>query len=438
MSERQEPRDDLAATPRARAKQKDWFGDFRRRVLEEGEPYVIANAVTPHEIFHAMDVPVVSTPWYSAVIAAKRLSPHYFGLMDRLGYHDRLPRYMSLPFLTTLDGDPARAPYGGLPRPAMMVERLRGDYAQRIFEQWAKALGAPAFMLDSTALTALKPRWWEMGWDRWEELYGTDRLDFQTDQLEALVRFAEVTIGRPFNHAAFARQMEAVNAVGALVAEARDLVAKARPCPVSLPEQLTNVMAATWHRGSQWAIDHMRSYLDELKDRVAGGTGVCADERVRLLWLNNGLWHDTGFYRAFEASHGAVFVWSMYTNFLADGYRKAIHGDPMRALAARHISMNEQLHLPPWMADWIVHQARDFGAHGAVMLVPVGDRLSAYGTKLAIMALERAGIPVLEIRASMVDARSWDRARMTATVADFIETRIDRAKGPEGGTAWAS
>jgi hypothetical protein len=72
------------------------------------------------------------------------------------------------------------------------------------------------------------------------------------------------------------------------------------------------------------------------------------------------------------------------------------------------------------------------------MLVPVGDRLSAYGTKLAIMALERAGIPVLEIRASMVDARSWDRARMTATVADFIETRIDRAKGPEGGTAWAS
>jgi benzoyl-CoA reductase subunit B len=421
-----QPREDLAATGRARQRQKEWFTGFRRRVLEDGEPYVIANAVAPHEIFHAMDVPVVSTPWYAAVIAAKRLSPHYFDLMDRLGYHDRLPRYTSLPFLTTLDDDPARAPYGGLPRPAMLLERLRGDSAQRVFEQWAKALGAPAFLLDATALTHLRPRWWDMGYDRWEDLYESHRLDFQVDQLEALIRFAEVTIGRPFRHAEFVRQMHAINAVGTLVAEARDLVARARPCPVSLPEQLTNVMAATWHRGSEWAIAHMRAYVDELRARVERGQGVCRDERVRLLWLNNGLWHDTGFYRAFEESHGAVFVWSMYTNFLADGYRKGFTDDPLRALAARHVSMNEQLHLPPWMADWIVHQARDFGAHGAVMLVPIGDRLSGFGTKLATAALERAGIPVLELRASMVDARGWDAPAMTRRVADFIETRITR------------
>ena len=63
----------LAVTAAARQNQKDWFQGFRARVLDEGEPYVIASAVSPHEIFHTMDVPVVSIPWYSAVISAKQL-----------------------------------------------------------------------------------------------------------------------------------------------------------------------------------------------------------------------------------------------------------------------------------------------------------------------------------------------------------------------------
>ena len=86
--------------------------------------------------------------------------------------------------------------------------------------------------------------------------------------------------------------------------------------------------------------------------------------------------------------------------------------------------MNELLHLPPWMSDWIIHQARDFGAHGAVMLVPIGDRLAAYGNKFASLALERAGIPVLQLSASAVDARLWDHDKMTRLVEEFIEQRI--------------
>jgi hypothetical protein len=414
----------LAATARAQARQKQWFAGFRSAVLERGEPYVIADAVAPHEIFHAMDIPVVSIPWYSAVIAAKRLSPHYFDLLDRLGYHDGLPRYGSLPFATTLENDPARAPYGGLPRPMLLLDRARGDYGQRIAEQWARALGAPNFVLDCSAATTLAPDWAGRGQRDWESLYQTHRLDFQVEQLSGLIRVAETLSHRTFDQLEFTRLMHRVNEAGELVAEIRDLIARTTPAPVPLTEQLTNIMAATWHRGSQWAIDHLRSYRDEVQARAEQGIGACAHERIRLLWLNNGLWFNTGFYRAFEAKYGAVFVWSMYSNFLSDGYRKYFTDDPLRALAARHISMNEQLHLPPWMAEWIITQARDFGAHGAVMLVPVGDRMSGYGTRFARLALERAGIPVLELQASMVDARLWDDAEMTARVGRFIEERI--------------
>jgi len=414
----------LAATDKARQNQKNWFLDFRRRVLEEGESYVIASAVSPHEIFHTMDVPVVSIPWYSAVISAKQLSPYYFSMMDDLGYHDGLPRYNTLPYFSTLDDDPDRAPYGGLPKPALILERLRSDYAQRVAEQWADAYGCETFVLDSPALTELVPNWFEHNQHDWERVYGTERLDFQVRQLEQLIRAGEQATGKTFVEGTFEQEMHRINELGELIAETRDILARSRPLVVPLSEQLTNVMACTWQRGSQWAVDHARAYRDEVAARAETGRGICANEKIRLLWLNNGLWFNTAFYRYFEEQYGAVFVWSMYSNFLSDGYRRYFESDPLRALAARHISMNEQLHLPPWMAQWILKQAEDFGAQGAVMLTPVNDRMSSLGTRFCKLALEKAGVPVLEIRASAVDARMWDDEAMRAFVGRFIEERI--------------
>jgi len=415
----------LEATRRAGERQRDWFASFRRRVMESGEPYVIAGAVAPHEIFHAMDVPVVATPLYSAVIAAKQLSPQYFGLMDQLGYHAHLPRYESLPLMSTLANDPATAPYGGLPKPALLLDRLRGESAQRIYGQWSKAFGGvPVFSLDNSSQTHLDPDWFRHNQYDWERLYESHRIDFQVAQLKDLIRIGEMVTHRSFDHSKFVEQMHRINAAGEIVAEVRNLLAETRPCPVPLTEQLSNVMTATWHRGSQWAVDHLNLYRSEVQRLVNHGTAVCRDERVRLLWGGNGLWFNTSFYRAFEAKYGAVFVWSMYTNFFSDGYRKYFSDDPLRALAARHVTMNELLHLPPWMSDWIIDQARAFGAHGAVMLVPIGDRLAAYGNKFASLALERAGIPVLQLSASAVDASLWDNDEMTRLVEEFIEQRI--------------
>ena len=423
------PQDKMAATLAAQAHQKETQARFRTEVIEGGGDYVIADAVTPHEIFHTLDIPVISLAWYSAVIAAKRLSPYYFDLMDRLGYHDGLPRYGSLPFMTTLDADPDRAPYGGLPKPMLILERLRGDVGQKIGEQWARAFGgAPLVALDSSSVSELRPDWFKRSQHDWEELYETPRLDFQVEQLRNLIAVTETLSHRTLDMAEFRAVMHRVNRAGELVDKAKQIIACTRPAPVSLPEQLTNIMAATWSRGSQWSIDHLQAYCDELEDRAAKGVAACPNERLRLLWVNNGLWFNTGFYREFEQKYGAVFVWSMYSNFFSDGYRKYFgeDEDPLRALAARHISMNEQLHLPGWMAEWIIQQARDYQCDAAVMLVPVGDRMASFGTRLCAMALEQAGIPVLTLTASMVDARLWDNDAMIAKVGQFLEDRVIR------------
>jgi benzoyl-CoA reductase subunit B len=191
-----------------------------------------------------------------------------------------------------------------------------------------------------------------------------------------------------------------------------------------MTEQISNVMATQWVRGSEWALAHARAFHDEVRHRVESGVSACPGERARLMWVGAGLWHDTDFYTAFEASHGAVFVWSMYLAFGPDGYIRYGLDDPMAALASRTASFNEYLHNPPWAAEWIVHPARDHRIDGALVLRPHSMKPAATGRLFIERALENAGIPVLPIEGDVVDSRKWDPASARATVRSFLETRV--------------
>ena len=202
------------------------------------------------------------------------------------------------------------------------------------------------------------------------------------------------------------------------------MIAQAPQCPERIGEQITNVKATQWHRGSEWALNHARAFRDEVRARVQAGMAACPGERKRLMWVGAGLWHNTGFYSAFEASHGAAFVWSMYLPFGPDWYIRYGLDDPMRALASRVVTMNEVLHNAPYAPAWIVEEAKKNRIDGAVVLMPKGSRPSASGTLFITAALEKAGVPTLLIEADMVDPRGWDGAAVEQRMVQFIEERL--------------
>lgn len=111
----------------------------------------------------------------------------------------------------------------------------------------------------------------------------------------------------------------------------------------------------------------------------------------------------------------------MYLPFAGDGYIRYPLNDPLRVLASRFVSMNEQSHMPPWMSEWLVEEAKRNRIDGALMLTPKNCKHSGGGTLFAKKALEKAGIQTIDIWADMVDAREWDNERITALVCDFIE-----------------
>lgn len=215
--------------------------------------------------------------------------------------------------------------------------------------------------------------------------------------------------------------MQAIDRQERIFEDIAAMIADAPKVPVPISEQMPNVMIPQWHRGSGWALSHAAAFRDEVAARIRDGAFVRDDERIRMMWIGAGLWFDTTFYQAFEESHGAVFAWSMYLPFAADGYIRSDRGDPMRTLAARVSAMNEQLHQPPCINEWLVHQARSFRIDVALMLVPQHDRFSGYGSLFAKRALEEAGVRVVEIRSDMVDPRDWDREAVTARVAAVLD-----------------
>lgn len=420
-TESQRSRKDLSCTADAQAYQKAFGLDLKRRVIENGEPFAIVQADTPHEIFHAMDIPIVTNQWWSAYISAKRLSTRYVEVLSEAGYPQNSCKYCSLGLGCTLDNDPKTAPWGGLPTPTVLVARMTCDCIQQVFSLWGEALDAPFYPLEAPGWTKKIPNWWELAPKQWEDVYQSDRLDLMVEEMSGLIDLLEKKTDRRFDENKFKQLMERINEQEEILGECAELAVETVPCPVSIVDQMPNVMIPQWHRGSEWALSHVKKFRDELKQRVEEKAAVCDNEKIRMMWIGAGLWHDSSFYQELEKQFGAVFVWSMYLPFANYAYPRYQLDEPLRALASRIAGMNEVLHLPPWMSEWMSHEAKRAKIDAVMMLMPEGARLSQSGSLFTKKAFEAAGIPVIDIWADMVDGTQWDRDKMLDYVSGILK-----------------
>ena len=415
----------LRATAEAARYQKEWFRGIRACV-EAGEPFAYLNADVPMEVLRAMDIPYVVNQWWAAICGAKQMTTRYYGLLREAGYRDDLCSYCATALAESFDPDDrVDGPWGGLPSPTLAVTRLTCDCQGKIFELFADQHGADLYLMENTAPRRLPPNWWELDQERWEELYDPDRLDLAVEELKGLIRFLEEKTGRTFELDRMRDVMLRVNEQERWYRMARDLIAQARPAPVTVVDTINAVMQAQWHRGTEWAAEHARGLYEEIRELAENGESRQDRRQYRLMWLGRGLWHDFAFYQNFEEKYNACFVWSMYLAMGADAYiREHVEEDPLRALAARYIGMEDFLHCPPWNAQWFLKEARSNAIDGVVYMVPENCMQAVEGSSFILKTLEDAGIPVLVFRADPVDARKWNRENMTRLVEDFIESRV--------------
>jgi hypothetical protein len=396
--------------------QRGWFAGLRDAVAA-GSPFAVVNANAPQEILRALDVPFVVNQWWASIVAAKQQTRRYRDLLRGRGYPTDVEAYSAQGVAAALDVDATEAPWGGLPRPDFVQAVLSSDATPGIFDAWAAETAARPFLYERTVdpRPDLSVRWWDELPDRWDEALEPERLDLLVAELRAVIAAVEAAPGRRFSHDRFAEVMTLVNEQEDWYRRTRDLIARTVPAPVGIVDTMPATMVPQWHRGTPWARDAARAFHDEVAARVAAGAGAVADERVRLMWVGRGLWSDTAFYQRWEDSHGAVFVWSMYLALAADGYiRRFDRGrDPLRALAARFLTMGDELRMPSWAGPWHVHEARSHGIDGAVAL--------ADADPFVLRALAAAGVPVLELGVDNFAVDADTAAALEARITAFVE-----------------
>ena len=298
-----------------------------------------------------------------------------------------------------------------------MLAELSGDAAGKVFELWEQLEHITFYALERSSLVEAPHRWWELVPHRWEEAFGTARLDLLQGEITDLIAFLERQTGRVLHRERLEEVMGLVNEQAEWNRRTRDLLASARPLPVSINDIIPSVMIPQWHRGTEWGRDAARSLYEDCADLVSRGTQPEGEQRLRLMWVGRGLWYDLDLYRRVQQSHQAVFVWSMYLAIAADGYVR--YGpDPLRALAARFVGLTDQLYTPPWSSEWYVKEAKAHSVDAVVHLVAEDVPGSYFVTR----ALREAGIPVLEIRANNADPRRGGAGYVQEAVGAFLDT----------------
>lgn len=412
------PGDRLTSARAALRHQKEWFAGIQSHAAAGGA-IALVNADTPHELLRAFDIPYVVNQWWSSIASSKQGAQRYLRLIEERGYPRDSEQYNAIGLGAAFDEEPETAPWGGLPRPFLVLSELTGDTSRKVFDVWGEQPGIKFFALESSSENVMEGRWWDELPHEWERLIGTERIDLMVDEMEELVELLERHTGRSLDLA----RLEEIMALGNEQAEwnrrTRDLVAETRPCPISVNDSIPAVMVPQWHRGTEWGRDAAMALYKEVEARVESGSSITTVENARLMWIGRGLWFDLDFYRHFEKEYGAVFVWSMYLAIAADGYAR-YGDDPMRALASRFVGFHEHLYVPPMSAEWYVNEAKRHGVDGVVHLVSDDPR----GNWATTRALEAAGIPVIEVHADNADSSSYDVDEFRGTVAAWLREHV--------------
>lgn len=372
----------LASVDAIRTHQRDWLEQTRQRVAA-GEPFAICNADDFEEIFTAFDIPVlVINYWNSVITFSERKGPHFTRVLDEAGYE---PSNFGMGLAATLE--PAEAPWGGLPKPAVIIGTTRDEAQLRVTELWARAFGCECLPLDFSWVSQfshpLPHDWWNWHRSRSADMVDPARVALRLAQLREAIEHLERVLGRTFDMERFTAIMTLLNAQTDRWQEAMDLIAAARPLPVALREQMA-AYQTMWQRGTPGNLALVEDFLAEVRELVAAGVAAHPEERLRIYMATSG--NDPAYHDYLRERWGAVIVSNRYSS-IAPMYARDLDDDPLLALARR------QLFLFDKEPVWEVHEAQRWGARVVIGLEPRSDRRTRYRETIEAAGLTYIGLP---------------------------------------------
>lgn len=429
MTELRRAQKSLETVQRAKELLPSFYGRAARR--RPGAPLAWCMAGVSTELLQAFDVDWEFPENFGTLCAARQVAQRFCEQAESDGFSQDLCSYLrnNLGYVSRLletGGVPPEAPRGGLGTPTMLLGS--GSLCDpRI--KWFQALASrylplPAFHTDPMSLPHdVNPR---------DPRIAAHYTALLRDTLREQIGFLERQTGRSLDverlREAIANAQESL----ALLWEIQGL-RRAVPCPMGAEDYFTGaVVPLLYLLGEADAVVYLRALRDEVRDRVARGVGVIADERFRLLWMGIPPWYNLGFFNA-VGELGAVFA--IEAVYFVGAPVEIDLSDPVEALVERSWKRAVWIHdadaavVPencslsgfsaPGMRllrQWV----GDYRLDGAVMHRTRSCRAVSWGQVHTRNQLAEEGIPSLVIESDMADPRSWSQSVIMGQLRGFL------------------
>jgi len=383
---------------------KDYWEDAARH-RAEGRPIAWVSGNVPIELFWAMGVYPVYPENYSAVCASIQRSLEFCEVAEQKGYSIDLCSYsrINLGIVLGKGIDDPGLPFGGIPRPDMLVTtRIPCLIQVKWWEAVREFFQVPLFVVDATMID-LPVR--------------EDQRQHYLGQIRELIPMMESKLGVRFHEDRFLEALKLSDEAAALWLELLDLRASV-PTPVGSREMCGNVFPLVSMLGSPRPIPFFRSLLEEARECVKEKKGAVDNERIRLGWDNIPMWYNLQFFSGVE-DQNVVFTYETYLRYVWGGRMDL--NDPWTAFANKHLDVWLNYSIGQRILT-LLEDIPKFKLDGFVWHQNHSCKRFAMGQKDAAEAIQdKLGVPSLFIDSDMADPRAYSEAQSRVKMEAFLE-----------------
>ena len=379
---------------------------------EAGRPIIWSYGLTPREIFHAVDAPVLYLEHLPLMVGAKQLSGRYLQVAEEEGVSRDVCAFHRCflgcavakerdPYLDQFFVEPDLIIASNLP---CMSESLSFLYA-------AQHHNVPYYFVDAPINT-------------WGKEIPDYAIEYYAGQLQGALDFM---VEHGFNVVDRDRLKEAVALSKKLILLWNEIddCRKAVPTPMATVDGLTAAYPLIQLAGTQLGVTLFERLLKELKGKVERKEGVIQDERLRLLWFGVPPFFNMGLLNYVE-DFGAVVVKSMIEYIAGGAYDPAIM-DPNKPLESLAYKALVDIVNPTSenMVDFIAKTVADFRIDGVVGAVKrTCGLLPGYMRQVKDAVYEESKVPTMIFDLDGLDIREYDDATSKANLDSFIESLL--------------
>ena len=235
-------------------------------------------------------------------------------------------------------------------------------------------------------------------------------------QLKDMVAFVEAHTQIPLAPERLRQAIGLTNQARDLMAQAYRL-ARSVPSPANSTELSNFGIVAALLLGTPACVDVAQVYVDSFSRKVAAGKSGVAEEKLRLMWIQNRIQFKHPLLKMLETDYGAAVV---ADELNAITWEAIDPDDPLPGIALRTISIPFNGPLTRRITH-LKQMAADYRVHGAINPCHWGCRQGTGARGMIGEALKEIGVPVLNLEVDCVDSRNFSEGQLRTRLEAFAE-----------------